>query len=458
MKKLLFLICTLISLPTIAQSFKGPWIGTLDIQGTKLNIVFHFKQNDNIWSGTIDSPDQAAYGLKIDEVVVDGQKISTKSNQIQMTFSGELQQDTIKGTFKQGPLSLPLVLTPQTKELTKEKPQTPKEPYPYNVREMTMSSQGDSVVLSGTLTIPSIDKKHPAIILIAGSGPMNRDEEIFGHKPFAVLADYFTRQGFAVFRYDKRGIGKSTGNYKIATTCDFAEDVKSIVATLSELPNIDDKNIGLIGHSEGGIIAPMVANEMEAVKYIVLLAAPGLQGKVIVKKQNEELIQNTPIANNIKTKYLNVAYQFIDYLTNDNEPKDSKENIIAGLNSIIKQNQADELFPEDQRESLVGTMTTKWYMQFLKLNPATYLTNIKCPTLALNGDIDKQVDADTNLKAIERAMSGNQLLTVKKYPQLNHLFQHAEKGTIDEYAKIKETFSEEVIKDILTWITQDFKL
>lgn len=458
MKKLLFLICTLISLPTIAQSFKGPWIGTLDIQGTKLNIVFHFKQNDNIWSGTIDSPDQGAYGLKIDEVVVDGQKISTKSNQIQMTFSGELQQDTIKGTFKQGPLSLPLVLTPQTKELTKEKPQTPKEPYPYNVREMTMSSQGDSVVLSGTLTIPSIDKKHPAIILIAGSGPMNRDEEIFGHKPFAVLADYFTRQGFAVFRYDKRGIGKSTGNYKIATTCDFAEDVKSIVATLSELPNIDDKNIGLIGHSEGGIIAPMVANEMEAVKYIVLLAAPGLQGKVIVKKQNEELIQNTPIANNIKTKYLNVAYQFIDYLTNDNEPKDSKENIIAGLNSIIKQNQADELFPEDQRESLVGTMTTKWYMQFLKLNPATYLTNIKCPTLALNGDIDKQVDADTNLKAIERAMSGNQLLTVKKYPQLNHLFQHAEKGTIDEYAKIKETFSEEVIKDILTWITQDFKL
>lgn len=458
MKKLLFLICTLISLPTIAQSFKGPWIGTLDIQGTKLNIVFHFKQNDNIWSGTIDSPDQGAYGLKIDEVVVDGQKISTQSHQIQMTFSGELQQDTIKGTFKQGPLSLPLVLTPQTKELTKEKPQTPKEPYPYNVREMTMSSQGDSVVLSGTLTIPSIDKKHPAIILIAGSGPMNRDEEIFGHKPFAVLADYFTRQGFAVFRYDKRGIGKSTGNYKIATTCDFAEDVKSIVATLSELPNIDDKNIGLIGHSEGGIIAPMVANEMEAVKYIVLLAAPGLQGKVIVKKQNEELIQNTPIANNIKTKYLNVAYQFIDYLTNDNEPKDSKENIIAGLNSIIKQNQADELFPEDQRESLVGTMTTKWYMQFLKLNPATYLTNIKCPTLALNGDIDKQVDADTNLKAIERAMSGNQLLTVKKYPQLNHLFQHAEKGTIDEYAKIKETFSEEVIKDILTWITQDFKL
>ena len=458
MKKLLFLICTLISLPTIAQSFKGPWIGTLDIQGTKLNIVFHFKQNDNIWSGTIDSPDQGAYGLKIDEVVVDGQKISTQSHQIQMTFSGELQQDTIKGTFKQGPLSLPLVLTPQIKELTKEKPQTPKEPYPYNVREMTMSSQGDSVVLSGTLTIPSIDKKHPAIILIAGSGPMNRDEEIFGHKPFAVLADYFTRQGFAVFRYDKRGIGKSTGNYKIATTCDFAEDVKSIVATLSELPNIDDKNIGLIGHSEGGIIAPMVANEMEAVKYIVLLAAPGLQGKVIVKKQNEELIQNTPIANNIKTKYLNVAYQFIDYLTNDNEPKDSKENIIAGLNSIIKQNQADELFPEDQRESLVGTMTTKWYMQFLKLNPATYLTNIKCPTLALNGDIDKQVDADTNLKAIERAMSGNQLLTVKKYPQLNHLFQHAEKGTIDEYAKIKETFSEEVIKDILTWITQDFKL
>lgn len=458
MKKLLFLICTLISLPTIAQSFKGSWIGTLDIQGTKLNIVFHFKQNDNIWSGTIDSPDQGAYGLKIDEVVVDGQKISTQSHQIQMTFSGELQQDTIKGTFKQGPLSLPLVLTPQIKELTKEKPQTPKEPYPYNVREMTVSSQGDSVVLSGTLTIPSIDKKHPAIILIAGSGPMNRDEEIFGHKPFAVLADYFTRQDFAVFRYDKRGIGKSTGNYKIATTCDFAEDVKSIVATLSELPNIDDKNIGLIGHSEGGIIAPMVANEMEAVKYIVLLAAPGLQGKVIVKKQNEELIQNTPIANNIKTKYLNVAYQFIDYLTNDNEPKDSKENIIAGLNSIIKQNQADELFPEDQRESLVGTMTTKWYMQFLKLNPATYLTNIKCPTLALNGDIDKQVDADTNLKAIERAMSGNQLLTVKKYPQLNHLFQHAEKGTIDEYAKIKETFSEEVIKDILTWITQDFKL
>ena len=279
MKKLLFLICTLISLPTIAQSFKGPWIGTLDIQGTKLNIVFHFKQNDNIWSGTIDSPDQGAYGLKIDEVVVDGQKISTQSHQIQMTFSGELQQDTIKGTFKQGPLSLPLVLTPQIKELTKEKPQTPKEPYPYNVREMTVSSQGDSVVLSGTLTIPSIDKKHPAIILIAGSGPMNRDEEIFGHKPFAVLADYFTRQGFAVFRYDKRGIGKSTGNYKIATTCDFAEDVKSIVATLSELPNIDDKNIGLIGHSEGGIIAPMVANEMEAVKYIVLLAAPGLQGK-----------------------------------------------------------------------------------------------------------------------------------------------------------------------------------
>lgn len=456
MKKLLLILTVLISIPCLGQNLEGSWKGIIEIQGTKLNLVFNFKEAGGNWSATMDSPDQGGFGIPMDEVTINQNKVLVKSKALQLTYEGTITKDCIEGIFQQSFLQVPLNLKSDTSEAS-QRPQEPQPPFPYQIENISFPSLDKSITLSGTLTLPDDLKKHPAVVLIAGSGPSNRDEEIFGHKPFAVIADYLTRQGLAVLRYDKRGIGESTGSLREATTLNLAEDVEASIQFLRNHPNIQSNNIGLIGHSEGGIIAPMVASRDQAISFIVLLAAPGMTGKQILKKQNEESIQRSPITNDQKTKALNVAVQYLDYLAQTSSEGTSTEALHNTLDSIISINLAEDIFPQVSREEMIKSTNNNWIIYFLNLDPSEYLKKVHCPILALNGTKDIQVEANSNLKIIESSVKNKELLTVKKYLNLNHLFQKAETGAINEYAQIQETFSEDVLKDILTWISRYIK-
>lgn len=456
MKKLLLILTVLISIPCLGQNLEGSWKGIIEIQGTKLNLVFNFKESDGNWSATMDSPDQGGFGIPMDEVTINQNKVLVKSKALQLTYEGTITKDCIEGIFQQSFLQVPLNLKSDTSEAS-QRPQEPQPPFPYQIENISFPSLDKSITLSGTLTLPDDLKKHPAVVLIAGSGPSNRDEEIFGHKPFAVIADYLTRQGLAVLRYDKRGIGESTGSLRKATTLNLAEDVEASIQFLRNHPNIQSNNIGLIGHSEGGIIAPMVASRDQAISFIVLLAAPGMTGKQILKKQNEESIQRSPITNDQKTKALNVAVQYLDYLAQTSSEGTSTEALHNTLDSIISINLAEDIFPQVSREEMIKSTNNNWIIYFLNLDPSEYLKKVHCPILALNGTKDIQVEANSNLERIESSVKNKELLTVKKYLNLNHLFQKAETGAINEYAQIQETFSEDVLKDILTWISRYIK-
>ncbi|HJD91826.1 alpha/beta hydrolase family protein [Bacteroides coprosuis] len=456
MKKLLLILTVLISIPCLGQNLEGSWKGIIEIQGTKLNLVFNFKEAGGNWSATMDSPDQGGFGIPMDEVTINQNKVLVKSKALQLTYEGTITKDCIEGIFQQSFLQVPLNLKSDTSEAS-QRPQEPQPPFPYQIENISFPSLDKSITLSGTLTLPDDLKKHPAVVLIAGSGPANRDEEIFGHKPFAVIADYLTRQGLAVLRYDKRGIGESTGSLREATTLNLAEDVEASIQFLRNHPNIQSNNIGLIGHSEGGIIAPMVASRDQAISFIVLLAAPGMTGKQILKKQNEESIQRSPITNDQKTKALNVAVQYLDYLAQTSSEGTSTEALHNTLDSIISINLAEDIFPQVSREEMIKSTNNNWIIYFLNLDPSEYLKKVHCPILALNGTKDIQVEANSNLKIIESSVKNKELLTVKKYLNLNHLFQKAETGAINEYAQIQETFSEDVLRDILTWISRYIK-
>lgn len=456
MKKLLLILTVLISIPCLGQNLEGSWKGIIEIQGTKLNLVFNFKEAGGNWSATMDSPDQGGFGIPMDEVTINQNKVLVKSKALQLTYEGTITKDCIEGIFQQSFLQVPLNLKCDTSEAS-QRPQEPQPPFPYQIENISFPSLDKSITLSGTLTLPDDLKKHPAVVLIAGSGPANRDEEIFGHKPFAVIADYLTRQGLAVLRYDKRGIGESTGSLRKATTLNLAEDVEASIQFLRNHPNIQSNNIGLIGHSEGGIIAPMVASRDQAISFIVLLAAPGMTGKQILKKQNEESIQRSPITNDQKTKALNVAVQYLDYLAQTSSEGTSTEALHNTLDSIISINLAEDIFPQVSREEMIKSTNNNWIIYFLNLDPSEYLKKVHCPILALNGTKDIQVEANSNLERIESSVKNKELLTVKKYLNLNHLFQKAETGAINEYAQIQETFSEDVLKDILTWISRYIK-
>ena len=271
-----------------AQDIAGHWGGTLNIQGVKLRLVFHVSRSGDSWTTTMDSPDQGAKGIPTGKTEYADSVLTITAPALGMKFSGKWQgTDRIQGTFVQGGLTLPLELTRVDGEVALSRPQEPKPPYPYRVEEVTFENTKAGVTLAGTLTLPEKGEHYPVVVLISGSGPQDRDSEIVGHKPFLVLADYLTRQGVGVLRFDDRGVGKSSGDFGMATTLDFADDVEAAVNFLKNDRKV--RNIGLIGHSEGGMIAPLVASRSKDVAFIVLLAGPGLRGDRILLEQQKEM-------------------------------------------------------------------------------------------------------------------------------------------------------------------------
>ncbi|WP_339923497.1 alpha/beta fold hydrolase [uncultured Cyclobacterium sp.] len=339
------------------------------------------------------------------------------------------------------------------------RPQEPSKPYPYYTEEVTFENIQAQVTLAGTLTLPSEVGKYPAVILISGSGAQNRDEQISGHKPFLIIADHLTKHGIVVLRYDDRGVAKSTGNFKAATTADFASDVASAVAFLKTRVEIDKDKIGLIGHSEGGLIAPMVASNSKDVSFIVLLAGPGIEIMKVLLMQQELIAKADGVSESDIEKYImplhKKAYDMIS-LSID------VDSLKVGLAKFIEQSYDDspsELMPSNiTKEKVVSTQLDKWssewFRNFLVYDPASILEAVTCPILALNGEKDLVVTPKENLSGISNALKkgGNTNWTVKELPNLNHLFQNCETGSPAEYAKIEETFSPLALKEMADWI------
>jgi len=344
-----------------------------------------------------------------------------------------------------------------------KRPQDPVKPYPYYSEEVTFMNPKANIQLAGTLTLPKKDGIFPAVVLITGSGPQNRDEEIMGHRPFLVISDYLTRNGIAVLRYDDRGVFQSKGDFKTATTPDFATDAESAVAFLKSRKEINPSKIGLMGHSEGGIIAPMVASHSKDISFIVMLAGTGLRGDKILLYQQEVIARASglPEAAIQRTREMNSkAYEMIVAAKSDEALKaDLAKYYAESLKNTPADLKQKGISDEEMTTLLLKGTTTPWMLSFIRYDPVTALEKVKCPVLAVNGSKDLQVPARESLPAIERALKkgGNKQVTVKEYPGLNHLFQECKTGLPAEYSEIEQTFSPVVLDEITKWIVNTTK-
>jgi uncharacterized protein len=458
MKKIvLFLITILFSFSAFSQDITGQWNGFLKVPGGQLALVFNISKNENGYSSTMDSPDQGAKGIPVTATSFERDTLKLEIPSARIVFEGELNQfGVIVGTFTQSGQVMPLNLSREKleKPLLK-RPQEPKAPFSYYSEEVTFENKIDKNVLAGTLTLPQKTGKFPAVILISGSGQQNREEEIFEHKPFLVLADYLTKKGIAVLRFDDRGFGKSTGDFKTATTLDFVKDVQAGVDYLKTRKEIDKTKIGLIGHSEGGIIAPMVAADSKEISFIVLLAGTGIRGDKLMLLQKEKIERQMGISENEIQKgqeILKGAYNIV-VASSANDP-----TLKSKVNSYLITKLGDKMV-DNQIKALSSQLTSAWMVGFLKLDPAVALERVKCPVLALNGGKDLQVPADVNLEAINKALTkgGNKKVTTKKLPNLNHLFQESETGSPEEYGTIEQTFSPIALEEISKWVLLQVK-
>ena len=435
----------------------GHWEGQIDIPGQPITVKVDLTMNDGDWRGTIDIPTQGAKGLPLSDIHVveeDGSlqvKFSIRGVPGNPTFDGQLQDGAISGTFSQGIATFGFRLSRESVK-GPARPQEPKPPFPYKSEEVAF--QNGAVNLAGTLTLPQGDGPFPAVLLISGSGLQDRDETLVGHKPFWVLADHLSRAGIAVLRVDDPGIGQSTPHPKPPTTADFATDVEAGVAFLKQ----DDRmgRIGLIGHSEGGLIAAIVASRSNDVGFVVLMAGPGVPGAELLRKQNERIFDAAGIAGERKQNLLTLLDQLFTILTSEDIAEDERQQEVSEI--VRKQLEINGTPPAQQDEAqvqaLVEQSLTPWMRYFLTFDPRPALEKIRVPVLALNGELDVQVDADQNLTAIAAALNkgGNRNVTVHRLPEHNHLFQHAHTGLMNEYGAIEETLSPKVLDLIRDWV------
>lgn len=431
-----------------AQKLEGSWTGKLSVQGTQLTLVFHIEKDKN--SGfivTMDSPDQSVKGVPATVNSLTADSVDIVISSIGARYLGKHQGDHIQGTFTQFGRSFPLMLNRGVEEL--KRPQTPHAPYPYQTEEVTFQNAKANAVFAGTLTYPvgyerMNKQKVPVVLMVTGSGQENRNEEIFDHQPFLVLADYLARHGIASFRYDDRGFAKSTGDASQSTMKDNAEDARCGFNYLKSLKKFG--KIGVMGHSEGGSIAMMLAAE-GLPDFIVSLAGMAERGDSLMLKQVYQAMEARGGATFARDycKVLGAIYAY------RNAKKDISHPELV-LDSLLKQTNVS--LPALSRQSLlpVITMQTPWVLDFIATDMACYLPKIKCPVMAVNGSKDVQVDAHDNLSALRKGLKPNKKNLIKEYEGLNHLFQHCSTGQTTEYRLIEETFAPEVMQDIVDWI------
>ncbi|MCE1188413.1 MAG: alpha/beta hydrolase [Ignavibacteria bacterium] len=436
-----------------AKHLAGDYLGKLSFNGTSLRIVFHFTHSDSAgWQATLDSPDQKVFGLKGENFSVKGDSFSAGFKMVGGSLTGKIITDSLlKCVWSQNSMKFQIELK-KTQYVPEKpaRPQTPKKPYPYTEQGISFENKEAGVKLAGTLTYPKEGTNIPVVVLVTGSGPQNRDEEIFGHQPFWVIADYLSRNGIAVLRYDDRGVGASTGDFSTSTTLDFAEDAAAAIAFAREQTYFKPGKVGIIGHSEGGLIAELLASR-NVCDFAVLLAAPGVSGDRILLQQGalmgkatgasaENLAKATEISREIYTaikteKDIAKLSTLIESKIRAQSPK------LSDTTSAAYQQVAASI------KAQIAQLTSPWYRFFINFDPEQALKNITVPVLALGGSKDLQVPADSNLTVIQKylELAGNKHFEVKKIEGVNHLFQSAITGYLNEYAQIEETIKPEVL-------------
>ena len=465
---LLLGLCYLI--PTNGQvangkDYLGDWSGALSVEGSELALAFHIEEKEGKLAATIDVPAQGVKGFNASEVLVEGEKITIKFAAFQALYEGELFEggEKIIGTWSQGGGNFELEMNKTALAETVSRPQEPKAPFSYLVEEVVYPNPAAEIELAGTLTLPKTPGPHAVAILISGSGPQDRNEELMGHKPFLVLADYLTNNGIAVLRYDDRGVGKSTGDFQAATSLDFSTDVTAAINYLNTREDIDAKKIGLIGHSEGGLIAPIIASQSPELAFIVLLAGPGIKCDELLIMQGELIGKSMGRSEEEVQKEAALNREIYDIIKSTS-PELTKEKLVSLLQSKFdalsdEEKQQQNISADEMATSLLQQVGTPWFRYFLNFDPEPYLTKVKCPTLAINGAKDLQVPSTANLQAIKKALEKAPCkdFMTKEFAELNHLFQTADTGAISEYYTIEETFSPKALAYLKDWISDRVK-
>lgn len=429
MRKKLILIGVLLAAVFSASAQTGTWSGKLDVQGTKLSLVFHLDEENP----TMDSPDQGAKGIPIEVTRTATGSITIKVPSIGATYEGLWLIKQIAGTFKQMGASMPLTLMPGEEKLNR--PQTPKGPFPYAQEEVSFSN--GEAVLKGTLVLPEgCTRNTPVLIMITGSGLQNRDEEIYEHKPFAVIADALARAGIATLRYDDRGFGESTGDLVHCTTEDMKNDALAGIGLLRE--RFD--RVGVIGHSEGGTIALMLAAENKA-DFIVSLAGMVVSGKETLLWQNRVSLAAAGIPAETIDSYCKALETVFDASTAGMPlPSASQFDLPAALSQNLS--------------AVMRQLSMPYLKHFVTLDVRPLLGVISCPVLALNGTKDMQVEAESNLGALRSGLPDNPCNKLETVEGVNHMFQHCQTGMTTEYRDIEETFAPEVLETLVEWFSK----
>lgn len=436
----------------------GKWRATLTRGGKDLRLLLHVSTTSRGTSAKLDSPDMGVAGMTVTGLSRAGNRVLFNVPLAGAAFEGTLdeQAPTLTGTWQRAgmpPATLVFSRDAAAVSATAQRPQTPQAPFPYSISELTFTNPETQLPLAGTLTVPDGPGPFAAAVLISGSGPQDRDEELFGHRPFAVLADHLSRNGIAVLRVDDRGVGKSGGDFAKATNLDFASDARAAAGFLAAQARIHPKAIGLIGHSQGGIVAPLAANQDRKIAYVILLAAPGTgMGELLMAQRRMAGVMQGKSEAEMRAgeAVLNLLY---------------RTTVTAPDRQAARKQVSTQLTPARLRdlgksaldkEALVDEMTTAWLRDVLRYDAPETLASLRIPLLALNGNLDQQVPAKANLDAIRRAVRNNPDATVQELDRLNHLFQTASSGAMAEYTEIAETFAPAALNVISNWITARF--
>lgn len=434
-------------------SAEGVWQGALEGHGMRLRLQLHVSHDDHKQLvAALDSPDQGVSGLPAIRVSQKDTGFHFEIPVVSGVYDGTLNpaKTAINGSWTQNGVEQKLNFQRSDQLLELVRPQNPVKPYPYKEEEITFPNGKTKVSLAGTLTFPPGPGPFPAAILLSGSGPYDRDESLVGHRPFLVLADHLTRKGIAVLRFDKRGIGKSTGAYANATAEDFAGDAEAALAYLKTRKEIDGKKTGLIGHSEGGMIASLVAAHSRDVAWIVLLAGPGLNGEDTLLLQSELILRTAGVDDGQIARTREFNKQTYALVRQEKDPA----TLQAKLSELVQSSGMSASLPPAALQSQVRLMASPWFWFFLDYDPVPALQKTMCPVLALNGEKDLQVSPKENLAKIQKAMQdgGNQDFQTTELPGLNHLFQHSPTGSPTEYGGIQETMAPEALNAVSNWV------